>query len=1086
MKSFLLPVLLGCAISAVAQPAAPGFGRKLKTAPASPGLAQRLNADVATSSAPKSGFRLASGSTSPQFNTELLRLRVVRDSATNLPVFIENRTKPSADARGARMSARASAFSFLNQVSDLLKIEKPDEQFQITRTDTDALGQTHIRMTQMFQGVPVYGSELVAHLTNGTVTVLNGRYTPIQSASVTPRLSLSEATERAFRDVGKESVVRTFGQNLFASKPSQGALCLYPMGDKTVLAYEITLRPNIVERWQYVVDAQTGAILNKYNHTCGVDGPVKASVKDLNGVAQSVNGYQSGSGYYLIDASRGMFDAKASSMPKKAVGAIVTLDARNKRDAEGNMDLFFVTSMTNTDWKSNAVSAHTNAGLAYEYYLKTHKRNSLNGKGGSIMSIINVVEKDGTGMDNAFWNGDYMGYGNGNKAFKPLAAALDAAGHEMTHGVIENSANLVYQDQSGAINESMADVFGVLIDRDDWNVGEDIVLKTAYPTGAMRSMSNPNQNGASVRGYQPKSMDQFIVTKDDNGGVHRNSGIPNYAFYLFATKIGKEKAEQVYYRALTNYLTRTSQFLDLRLAVIRSAGDLYGAVGAEAKAAQEAFDTVGIVDTTPKPDEPKDLPSNNGADMLLIYSPGDRQLYTAPLSTGDLTAHVKAEVKHKPSLTDDGKAAYYVTADGRIRAVNLTGAAQEVIVSDETIWDNVAISRDGKKLAALTKERDQSIWVYSYDLKKWKQFPLYNPTSAEGVTTGEVEYADSFEWDHDGEFLVYDAFNKLKNSEGDDIDYWDVGFINVWDKAQNTFGDGNILKLFSNLEEGESVGNPCFSKNSPTIIAFDYYNATDDSYSILAGDLETGKLSAVITNTTVGYPGYSRLDDKLVFNTLNQTGDVEMIASIDLQTDKISPKGEVKALYDNAKWPVWYATGTRSQPGKTAQTITFNALPDRYADDGSFTLTASASSKLPVSFELVSGSATLSGNRLSPTKPGVVTVRATQPGNEQFAAATPVERKFNVLAVTGLEPTWADAMKVYPNPMTTSLTVSLPAGEHLETVTLTNASGATLVQQAIKNRAHETTLDTSQLPAGFYVLKVQTAKGLAHRKVVKP
>src|SRR5690606_32162399 len=127
-------------------------------------------------------------------------------------------------------------------------------------------------------------------------------------------------------------------------------------------------------------------------------------------------------------------------------------------------------------------------------------------------------------------------------------------------------------------------------------------------------------------------------------------------------------------------------------------------------AAKEAFDTVGIVETTTKPDEPQDLPSNNGTDMLLLYSVGDQKLYTAPMSTGDLTARVKAEVKHRPSVTDDGKVAYYVTADSRIRAVSLTGAMEEVVISDETVWDNVAISRDGTKLAALTKEKDKSIW----------------------------------------------------------------------------------------------------------------------------------------------------------------------------------------------------------------------------------------------------------------------------------------------------------------------------------------------------------------------------------------
>ncbi|GAB3273918.1 hypothetical protein GCM10027347_46640 [Larkinella harenae] len=1086
MKSFLLPMLLAGALSAVAQPTPTGFGRKLKTQAPTPGLAQRLQAEVAPVADRTRRFRLAAGETTLQFDAQVLKLRVVRDTTTHLPVYIENRVKPSASSKGARVSARVSAFSFMGQIKDLLKIEKPEEQFEITSTETDPLGQTHIRMKQVLQGIPVYGSELIAHLTHGTVTVLNGQYRLGKSTSTAPRLSLQQATDRAFSDVGKESIVRSFGQNIFDLKPSEGALCFYPLGEKMVLAYQLTIRPNMIERWEYMIDAQNGAVLNKYNHTCGVDGPVKATGKDLNGMMQTINTYQSGTTYHLLDASRSMYDAEKSTV-KKPVGAIMTLDAKNKQAEDGSFDVYYITSKDNKNWDANAISAHTNAGLAYEYYEKTHKRNSLDGKGGTILSIVNVLE-DGKSMDNAYWSGAYMAYGNGGIDCKPLAGSLDVAGHEMTHGVVQHTANLIYQGQSGAINESMADIFGAMMDRDDWQVGEDIMIKSRFPSGALRDLSNPHQLGKGKPGYQPQVMAEydFDEKKRDNGGVHSNSGIINYVYYLIATKIGKEKAEQIYYRTLTKYLTRSSQFLDLRLGVIRATVDLHGENGAEVQAVKTAFSTVGIVETGQQPEQPQDVPANDGRDMLMVYSEGDQKLYTAPMSTGDLTPRIKAKIKHKPSITDDGKAAYYVTEDGRIRAVSLTGAVEEVIVSDETIWDNVAISRDGKKIAALTKEQDASIWVYSYDLKKWKQFPLYNPTTAEGIKAGDVQYADSFEWNHSGEYLVYDAYNSLKSIEGDDINYWDVGFISVWDKTQNTFDDGNILKLFSNLEEGESVGNPCFSKNSPDIIAFDYLNEIDNTYSILAGNLKTGKLNAVITNVTIGYPGYSRLDDRLVFNTLNTAGDVEMVAMIELQADKMSPKGDVKPLYDNAKWAVWYANGTRAETGKTAQTIAFDAIPDRYAEDGSFTLTATASSKLPVSFAIVSGPATLSGNRLTPSKPGVVTVRATQAGNAQFAAASPVERKFNVLAITANEPTWAEALKLYPNPVTTSLSVQLPQGDYFEEITLTTVSGATVIRQPAENLAHQTTLDTSQLPSGFYVLKVQTPKGVAYRKVVKP
>lgn len=110
-------------------------------------------------------------------------------------------------------------------------------------------------------------------------------------------------------------------------------------------------------------------------------------------------------------------------------------------------------------------------------------------------------DEDGTEMDNAFWNGEVMAYGNGATDFTPLAGALDVAGHEMTHGVIENTARLEYNAQSGALNESFADVFGVLIERKNWTIGETVTKRSAFPSGALRDMANPNQGGPKDPGY---------------------------------------------------------------------------------------------------------------------------------------------------------------------------------------------------------------------------------------------------------------------------------------------------------------------------------------------------------------------------------------------------------------------------------------------------------------------------------------------------------------------------------------------------------------------------------------------------------
>ena len=1101
MKALYLSLTLLTGTAALAQQPGAGFGSKQKISAPAPGLAERLNAGVVPLPTNRTIGQSLTNAGGARLTTQPLRLRVVRDSSTGLPVFIERTTNAQVNAaasrnRGARLSAAAAVsatFQFMGQIRNLLQLDNPEAHFTLARTETDDLGQTHVRLWQTHRGVPVYGAEWVAHLTDGDVTTLNGRYQPVpDELSTTPRLTLADASERALGDVGKKSLVQSFDGNLLNLKPVEGDLCVYADKSPARLAYQLTLRPNLLERWQYVIDAQTGEVLHKYNHTCGIDGPVTATARDLNGVTRSLKAYQKGSSYYLIDATRPMFDAKTSVMPDSPVGGILTLDANFTYGNKLKQDQ--IKSTTNANWTPTAVSAHYNAGIAYDYYLNTFKRSSINGRGGTILSMINVNDPDdGKGMDNAYWNGGFIFYGNGRVGFKPLAGGLDVAGHEMTHGVIERTANLNYESQAGAINESMADVFGVMIDRDNWTVGETVIQKQAYPSGAMRSFANPNQNGkGNGRGYQPKTIAQYenlpADEDNDNGGVHINSGIPNYAFYLFATNasVGKDKAEKVYYRALTTYLVRTSQFLDLRLAVIKAAGDLFGASGPEVAAARQAFDAVGIVEGTAKPDPAKqpDLPTAVGQDLLLLADAQTAKLYSTNIDVkpARFDPRSTAALRHRPSVTDNGQLAYFVAADRRIRAVNLSGPYSETIVSNETIWDNVAISKDGTKLAALTADRDTSVYVYSYAKKKWSKFRLYNPTYTAGIQAGTVLYADSFEWDFAGENIVYDAYNKLSSVSGKPIDYWDVGIINVWSNKTDNFAKGEIEKLF-NLDEGESVGNPSFSKNSPDILAFDYVNEPENLNYVVATDLSQGQIEGVYENNTLGFPSYSRQDNKLVFSTM--TGDREDVSVIGVGADKLSPVGSATVLYTGAKWPVWYTQATRTLAAKTAQTIDFETIADRYTNQGNLRLRASSSVGLPVSFEVRSGPATLSGSTLSFTGTGRVTVRAYQDGNAEYSAATAVEQTFGVLTVTATEPTESDALSVYPNPVINTLTVELPGPQRIENLTLRTMTGTPVLQPTLPNRLSTVTLEIGHLPKGLYLLQIQTTNGTVNRKVLK-
>ncbi len=919
---------------------------------------------------------------------------VTRDTI-NRVIFIENLEPPVAGQQ-LRVSTNALAFAFVEKNKSLLQLKKPTEELTVLQTSTDESGTTHLLLEQRHRNIPIYGGEVRVHVKDNRVTSLNGRTFKTPTISVNPTFDGIKALELALKDLAQFTNIETEPSNQIGESPLQKNsvnLLIYYVKDKPTLSYELTVRPNMMERWMYFIDATTGQILDKFNHTCTLDGVFKTTARDLNGRNQEIRIYERNGTYFMLDASQVMFSAEKSTLPNEPVGAVWTIDAKNSR-INGKMEFAHVTSSDGLAWSPTAVSAHHNAGLCYQYFRTTHGRNSLNGGGGNIISVINIADEDGTGLDNAYWNGEFMGYGNGNQGFKPLAGSLDVAGHEMTHGVIENTARLEYRNQSGALNESFADIFGVLIDRDDWTLGEDIVKPGAFPSGALRSLKDPNQGGKSLRdrGFQPKNMSQYAFLRDtpdeDNGGVHINSGIPNHAFYLFASNsgVGLERAEKVYYQVISNYLTRTSNFIDLRLAVVDASQNLYGAT--VANAARQAFDAVGIVQESSnpqQPSQPKPLPVNPGAESLVIYDPEEETLYAGVFGQNNFVRIATSYgCLSKPSVTDNGSFVYFVAKDQNIYRKDLRANTTPQQLSDNGSFRNAAISKDGKRLAALAAQADDYIYIFDLENNRNVRFKLYNSTYTQGISTDEVLFADSFEWDYSGEFLIYDAFNRVESLFGD-LEYWDVGIMQAWNPAGNAFGSGTIEKVFTNLERGDNIGNPALAKTSSSVIAFDYYNANDDSYFIVATDFNTGELKGIVQNNDIGYPDYAKADDKLVFNSVENSASI--VRGINIGQDKISPAGTATTLFTDAKWAVWYAQGQRQLPTKSAQTISFSAIADQQPR-AQITLNATSNSGLPVQFSIPSGDATINGNRLTlGSTPGKVTVEAFQIGNEAFTAA---------------------------------------------------------------------------------------------------
>jgi Zn-dependent metalloprotease len=281
--------------------------------------------------------------------------------------------------------------------------------------------------------------------------------------------------------------------------------------------------------------------------------------------------------------------------------------------------------------------AFDGSGITYDLFNNIYQRNSIDASGMRLDSTVHYR----TGYDNAFWDGEQMVYGDGDedlpeseRLFNRFTIALDVIGHELTHGVTQFEAKLNYIQQSGALNESMSDVFGSLVKQyqlnqtasaADWIIGAGLLTSNVNGVG-IRSMKAPGtayDDPVLGKDPQPGHMKDYVNTISDNGGVHINSGIPNRAFYITAVELGGhawEKAGQIWYVTLRDKLGPNSKFQECANLTYQAAGELFGAGSIEQQAVQKGWAEVGLpVDGgggTPEP------PSGDGCLASLLRAIG--------------------------------------------------------------------------------------------------------------------------------------------------------------------------------------------------------------------------------------------------------------------------------------------------------------------------------------------------------------------------------------------------------------------------------------------------------------------------------
>lgn len=472
-----------------------------------------------------------------------------------LPVAIESQSlsTPSARMRVDNDSLSTALQTFMQQFVQQHYTTGGSETLTAGPVEADGIGTSHVRFKQTINSMPVYGASLVAHVRNndGVVYAVNGEFVADEDLPDSASIEADAAINQSLAALGNPTELKRLGN-------PELAYVVQNDGGNAALVWRQTVQyrlNNKLHRDEIFASATDGAL-----------------------VAQ----------HALIHPIRN----------------VKTYTSNNTTTIPGTL------LCTNEEACGDAIAqeAHDNAKATYDYYAEKFGRDSLDDNG---FTLISSVHYGATARDknNAFWNGQQMAYGDGDgEVFSPLGGAFDVVAHEFTHGITTFESNLIYSNESGALNEAMSDIFGAAAEAwrdgstgdDTWKIGEDVFTPN-IAGDALRYMDDPTEDNSSYD-YYPE---RYTGTQD-YGGVHWNSGIANLAFYLLVEggshprdktdytvpAIGLAKAEQIFYRAQTTYLTRSSNFQAARNATAQAAADLYGQ--AEVDAIHLAWCAVGV------------------------------------------------------------------------------------------------------------------------------------------------------------------------------------------------------------------------------------------------------------------------------------------------------------------------------------------------------------------------------------------------------------------------------------------------------------------------------------------------------------
>nr|WP_206345212.1 M4 family metallopeptidase [Streptomyces thermoviolaceus] len=501
---------------------------------------------------------------------------------------------PAALSAAARTSLLQQAQADAAQTAQQIGLGA-EEKLVAKDVVRDADGTVHTRYERTYAGLPVLGGDLVVHTSPAGKTkgVTKATEASIKVASLTPKVAAATAEKQAVSLAKEAGSAQT-------SADRAPRKVIWAATGKPVLAYETVVgglqddgTPNELH---VITDAATGEKLYEYQ------GIKTGTGKTLYSGTVTLGTYKSGSTYQLYDTSRGGHKTYNLARKTSGTGTLFT----DADDVWGTG-----TASSSSSDQTAAADAAYGAQVTWDFYKDTFGRNGIRNDGKAAYSRVHYS----SGYVNAFWDDSCfcMTYGDGQGNTHPLTS-LDVAGHEMSHGVTSVTAGLIYSGESGGLNEATSDILATGVefyannpsDPGDYLIGEKIDINGDGTP--LRYMDKPSKDGASAD-YWSSSLSR----KD----VHYSSGVANHFFYLLSegsgaktingvsynsptydgstvTGIGRDKALQIWYKALTEYMTSTTNYKGARTATLNAAADLYGSSSTEYKTVAAAWSAVNV------------------------------------------------------------------------------------------------------------------------------------------------------------------------------------------------------------------------------------------------------------------------------------------------------------------------------------------------------------------------------------------------------------------------------------------------------------------------------------------------------------